>query len=90
MLVLHGNVWPWIDHAFGFCPPTFKRSPSFVIDIGANKDQWIGSLMELLPVTEAWIFEPNPEAMKICRARVGTRPGITYGGYPLDSPDPNA
>jgi FkbM family methyltransferase len=51
---------------------------SFVIDVGANQGQWIGSLLEFLPVPEVWIFEPNPEAMKACRGRIGTRPGVTF------------
>ena len=34
--------------------------------------------MEVLPIAEAWIFEPNPEAMKICQSRLGFRPGIRY------------
>jgi FkbM family methyltransferase len=51
---------------------------SFVIDVGTNEGQWIGSLMELLPIPEVWIFEPNPEAMKICQERIGRRPGVTY------------
>jgi FkbM family methyltransferase len=58
--------------------PPHLRTPSFVIDVGANEGQWIGSLMELLPVPEVWIFEPNPEAMKICRKRIGARPGVRY------------
>ena len=59
-------------------PPWFRKSPSFVIDVGANQGQWIGALLEILPVEETWIFEPNPEAMKICRRRVGDRNGARY------------
>jgi FkbM family methyltransferase len=81
---------PWLDACsvrkrlaldrsrFSILPPTFKHSPSFVIDVGANEGQWIGALMELLPVPKVWIFEPNPEAMKICQDRIGRRPAITY------------
>jgi FkbM family methyltransferase len=54
------------------------RPLSFVIDVGANQGQWISSLMELLPIPEGWIFEPNPEAMQICQERIGRRPGVTY------------
>jgi FkbM family methyltransferase len=59
-------------------PPAFIQSPSFVLDVGANRGQWISSLMELLPVNEVWIFEPNPDAMKICKTNVGEREGIVY------------
>jgi len=51
---------------------------SFVIDVGANHGQWIGSLLEFLAIPEVWIFEPNPEAMRACRERIGTRPGVTF------------
>jgi len=34
--------------------------------------------MELLPIPEVWIFEPNPEAMKICQKKIGRRPGVRY------------
>src|SRR5258708_19712938 len=57
---------------------SFKTSPAFVIDVGANHGKWIGSLLELLSIPEVWIFEPNPEAMKICRQRIGTRSGVKY------------
>src|SRR5216684_5449951 len=63
---------------FSILPMSFKTSPAFVIDVGANHGKWIGSLLELLPIPEVWIFEPNPEAMKICRQRIGSRPGIKY------------
>ncbi len=59
-------------------PPAFKSSPQFVIDVGANHGQWIGSLMSVLPVREVWIFEPNPEAMKVCKQRIGNHPGVRY------------
>lgn len=59
-------------------PPSVKRSLRFVVDVGANEGQWIGSLIDLLPVSEVWIFEPNPEAMKICQGRIGKGPGIRY------------
>jgi len=57
---------------------SFKTSPAFVIDVGANHGKWIGSLLELLSIPEVWIFEPNPEAMKICRQRIGSRSGVKY------------
>jgi FkbM family methyltransferase len=59
-------------------PLSFRRSPGFVIDVGANQGQWIGALLHLLPITEVWIFEPNPDALKICQKRIGKRPGIKY------------
>lgn len=59
-------------------PPSVKSSLRFVVDVGAHEGQWIGSLIDLLPVSEAWIFEPNPEALKTCRARIGNRTGIEY------------
>ncbi len=63
---------------FSILPASFKTSPAFVIDVGANYGNWTRSLLELLPIPEVWIFEPNPEAMKICRQRIGSRPGIKY------------
>jgi FkbM family methyltransferase len=63
---------------FSILPKSFKTSPAFVIDVGANHGSWTGSLLELLPIPEVWIFEPNPEAMKICRKRVGSRSGVKY------------
>jgi FkbM family methyltransferase len=80
---------PWLDACsavkrsaldrsrLSILPPAL-RPLSFVIDVGTNEGQWIGSLMELLPIPEVWIFEPNPEAMKICQERIGRRPGVTY------------
>ncbi len=68
-------------------PPTFTRSPSFVIDIGANEGQWIDSLTKLLPIPDLWVFEPNPEAMKVCQERLGKRPGITYFDMALGEAD---
>ena len=63
---------------FSILPASFKTSPAFVIDVGANHGNWTGSLLELLPIPEVWIFEPNPEAMKICRQRIGSRSGVKY------------
>jgi len=63
---------------FSILPMSFKTSPAFVIDVGANHGKWIGSLLELLSIPEVWIFEPNPEAMKICRQRIGSRSGVKY------------
>ncbi len=63
---------------FSILPVSFKRSPAFVIDVGANLGNWIGSLLQLLSIPEVWIFEPNPEAMKICRQRIGNRAGVQY------------
>jgi FkbM family methyltransferase len=63
---------------FSILPVSFKRSPEFVIDVGANLGNWIGSLLQLLSIPEVWIFEPNPEAMKICRQRIGNRSGVQY------------
>src|ERR1700730_6030395 len=50
---------------FPILPMSFKSLPGFVIDVGANSGEWIGALLHLLSVREVWIFEPNPEAMKI-------------------------
>ena len=81
---------PWLDACspskraaidrsrFSILPMTFKSSPVFVVDVGANHGQWIGSLLELLSIPEVWIFEPNPEAMKICQQRIGIRSGVKY------------
>lgn len=63
---------------FGILPPAFRKDPSFVIDIGANAGQWIGSLLKVVSIPEVWIFEPNPEAMKACQARIGSGAGIKY------------
>src|ERR1700737_3854891 len=63
---------------FSILPMRVKTSPAFVIDVGANHGKWIGSLLELLSIPEVWIFEPNPEAMKICQQRVGSRSGVKY------------
>ncbi len=63
---------------FSILPPAFKRSPSFVIDVGANEGQWTHALTQLLSIPEIWVFEPNPEAMKVCRQRLGELSGITY------------
>ena len=62
---------------FAILPPAL-RPLSFVIDVGANQGQWISSLMELLPVQETWIFEPNPEAMRTCQERIGQLPSVKY------------
>ena len=35
---------------FSILPMSFKTSPAFVIDVGANRGKWIGSLLELLPI----------------------------------------
>jgi FkbM family methyltransferase len=81
---------PWLDalcpskrvaielSRLAILPPEFKRARSFVIDVGANQGQWIGSLTEILPIPEVWIFEPNADAMKICRKRIGNRLGVKY------------
>jgi len=65
------------ESRFSILPPTLPPL-SFVIDVGGNRGQWISSLMELLPIPEIWIFEPNSDAMQMCRKRIGERPGITY------------
>ena len=70
--------------------PPKLRPLSFVIDVGANQGQWIGALMELLPISETWIFEPNPEAMKICRARIGELPEVKYFDLALGETDGRA
>ena len=57
---------------------SFRSSPAFVIDVGANCGQWVGALLELLSIPEVWILEPNPEAMKVCRQRIGSRSGVKY------------
>ena len=67
-----------IRSRFSILPEAFKRSPKFVIDVGANEGQWIGSLLDLLTIPEVWIFEPNPAAMAACRQRVGNRSGVRY------------
>jgi FkbM family methyltransferase len=81
---------PWLDACsrskraaiarsrFQVLPTTFKSSPLFVIDVGANHGQWIGSLLELLSIPELWIFEPNPEAMRVCQQRIGSRSGLKF------------
>jgi FkbM family methyltransferase len=81
---------PWLDACsrskraaiytsrFSILPPTFKNFPTFVIDVGACQGRWIGSLLEILPIPEVWIFEPNPGAMKECQQRIGSRPGVKY------------
>jgi FkbM family methyltransferase len=63
---------------FSILPMSCRSSLAFVIDVGANRGQWIGALLELLPIPQVWIFEPNPEAMKICQQQIGIRPGIKY------------
>lgn len=92
---------PWVDACsaakrlalersrLSILPPAL-RPLSFVVDVGANEGQWIGSLMELLPLPEVWIFEPNPEAMKICQERIGRRPGIKYFDLALGDADGQA
>lgn len=89
---------PWVDACsagkrlaldrsrLSILPPTL-RPLSFVIDVGANQGQWIGSLMELLPIPKVWIFEPNSEAMKTCQERIGKRPGVTYYELALGDAD---
>jgi FkbM family methyltransferase len=81
---------PWLDACsprkrtaidvsrFPILPPAFKGSPQFVIDVGACRGQWIGSLLEIISVPEVWIFEPNQEAMGACRQRIGDRAGVKY------------
>jgi FkbM family methyltransferase len=63
---------------FSILPIGFKTSPAFVIDVGANRGEWIGALSELVSIPEIWVFEPNPEAMKICRQRIRGRSGVRY------------
>src|SRR4051794_19478233 len=63
---------------FTILPPALRKSPLFVIDVGANEGQWIGALTEILAIPEVWIFEPNPEALKNCRERMGSGPGVRY------------
>lgn len=63
---------------FSILPAEFKRPLSFVVDIGANEGQWIDSLTKLVPVSGIWIFEPNPEAMKVCKRRLERLSGISY------------
>ncbi len=63
---------------FSILPPSFKRSPLFVIDVGACRGQWIGSLLEIMPIPEVWIFEPIHAAMELCQRRIGSRPGVRY------------
>lgn len=68
-----------LDRArFSILPESFKRSPSFVVDVGANEGQWISSLMALLPLSEVWVFEPNPRAMELCKKQLGNPPRVTY------------
>jgi FkbM family methyltransferase len=59
-------------------PLRFLSSPQFVVDVGTNQGQWISSLLDLVPVRKVWVFEPNPEAMKICRERLKNHEGIRY------------
>jgi FkbM family methyltransferase len=63
---------------FSILPMSVKTSPAFVIDVGANCGQWIAAFLGILSVPEVWIFEPNPDAMKICRQRIGSRGGVRY------------
>lgn len=86
---------PWLDACFSdklqaiesarysILPAACKRSPSFVIDVGANEGQWLSSLLKLVPISEVWVFEPNPDAMKICQRRLGNSPAIRYFGVAL-------
>src|ERR1700733_8473021 len=68
-------------------PISFRNSPQFVIDVGANCGQWIGALLQLLTIPEVWIFEPNPEAMKNCRQRIGQRPNVRFFDVALGDTD---
>ena len=52
---------------FSLLPLWLRRPLSFVIDVGANEGQWLSSLLRLVDVKEAWVFEPNPEALAKCR-----------------------
>ena len=70
--------------------PPKLRSPLFVINVGANEGQWISSLLELVSVPEIWIFEPNSEAMEICRKRIGPRPEVKYFDLALGETDGHA
>jgi FkbM family methyltransferase len=51
---------------------------SFVVDIGANEGQWATMFRKLVRPREMWMFEPNPEAMKICRQRIGDGSGVSF------------
>jgi FkbM family methyltransferase len=75
---------------FSLFPSWLKSSLSFVIDIGANEGQWISSLMELLPISKIWIFEPNPDAMKTCQRKIGKPAGVTYFCLALGDADGQA
>lgn len=63
---------------FALFPRWLRRPLSFVLDVGANEGQWLTSLLVLVPVKEAWVFEPNPDAMQRCRMRAAQYPGITF------------
>jgi FkbM family methyltransferase len=92
---------PWVDACSGakrialersrlsILPPTLHPL-SFVIDVGGNEGQWSASVLELLPIPEIWIFEPNSEAMKICQERIGSRPGVNYFDLALGDTDGQA
>ena len=70
---------------FVLLPKSLRRPLSFVIDVGANQGQWITSLLALLPVTEVWIFEPNPAAMAECRRHLKRVAGVSFNQVALGS-----
>ncbi|HEY2496806.1 MAG TPA: FkbM family methyltransferase [Candidatus Angelobacter sp.] len=68
---------------FHLFPKALRRPLSVVIDVGAHKGHWIKSLLDIVPVSEIYIFEPNPKAMGECRRRVGSRPGVIFNEIAL-------
>lgn len=63
---------------FGLFPPFLRSSLRFVVDIGANEGQWLECLLQFVDIPEVWAFEPNPDALRKCRARLARYHGIVY------------
>jgi|SRR5581483_8040678 len=63
---------------FGLLPPSLRHGMDLVLDVGANEGQWITGLLNLIPVRQSIVIEPNPAAMLCCRQRLQGRQGITF------------
>jgi FkbM family methyltransferase len=69
----------------GLLPASLRHAMDMVVDIGANEGQWIASLLDLIPVQQTFVIEPNPAAMQRCKQRLRGRTGITFSEVALGS-----
>jgi len=64
-------------------PEQVRTNLAYVVDVGANEGQWSTAVLSVVAPRRMELFEPNPEAAKILRSRLGARPGLSVHSLAL-------